>query len=80
VSTTLREGDILVTRREEAGVPRLFRYEVGVVGCPPQYTVETYELALNRADSFARNAQVSVWYSEDGQHYRLVTSRRPQES
>jgi hypothetical protein len=80
VSAGPQQGDIIVSRREEPGVHRLFRYDVGVVGGPLQYTVETYELALNRADSFARSAEVSVWYTEDGRRFRPITSRRPPES
>lgn len=68
-----RDADIVVSRRD---IDRLVRYDVGVQGGPPQYTEDTYERALNRADSFARDANVDVWYTEDGKRFRLMTSRR----
>ena len=68
-----KEGDIVVHKRN---VGRLSRYDVSITGRPPQYTIETYEQALNRADSFAREARVDVWYTDDGVRFRRVTSRR----
>jgi hypothetical protein len=68
-----RQGDVIVARRDDSG---RHRYDVGPFQGPRQYTVDTYELALNRADSFAREALVDVWYTEDLAGFRLITSRR----
>jgi hypothetical protein len=68
-----RPGDVIVAKEDPA---RAFGYDVSILGAPRQYSVRTYERALNRADSFARHTLVDVWYTEDGAHFRLITTRR----
>jgi hypothetical protein len=67
-----QQGDVVV---EQRGTGRAVRFDVGLFGGKFQYSMPTYEGALNRADSFARHHRVNVWFSEHGV-YRLMTMRR----
>jgi len=75
MSDTPQSGDVIVRRRIVRQSKLL--YDVGILGQPTQYSVETYERALNRADSFARHAHLNVWYTDDGATFRSITRRRP---
>jgi hypothetical protein len=66
-------GDVVVAKVDPV---RPFGYDVSILGEPRQFSVRTYERALNRADSFARHTFVDVWYTEDGAHFRRITTRR----
>jgi hypothetical protein len=68
-----QSGDVIVAKVDPV---RPFGYDVTILGAPRQYSVRTYEQALNRADSFARHTLVNVWYTEDGAHFQLMTTRR----
>ncbi len=68
-----QKGDVIVHQR---GNSRAVQFDVGLFDRPQQYSVRTYEDALNRADSFARNNDADVWFTENGTHFRLVTTRR----
>ena len=74
MAATPQAGDVIVDKVDPI---RPFGYEVTILGAPRQYSVRTYELALNRADSFSRHTLVNVWYTEDGARFTLITTRRP---
>ncbi len=73
MATAPQAGDVIVAKVDPA---RAFDYDVSILGEPRQFSVRTYERALNRADSFARHTLVDVWYTEDGAHFRPITTRR----
>ena len=71
-----RTGDVIVHRRAVPRSPFATLFDIGVLDHPPQCSERTYENALNQADRFAREAEVDVWYTEDGATFRAITRRR----
>jgi len=70
------DGDVVVRSHAAGNGSSGLRYTLRVQGDPEQFSELTYEIALNRADSFARHMQIDVWYTEDDIAFRRMTRHR----
>ena len=65
------DGDLVIASDHDG---RSVSYVLSVTPSPAQIRYPSYEHALSRATAWTAQIRCTVWFTDDGQSYRLVTS------